>query len=67
MGHEFRRPNRRSLAWCGVGALVLVAIGVYLLAVNLGVAGWISVVFWPLLLIVIGVLILLGVFRRSLR
>jgi uncharacterized membrane protein HdeD (DUF308 family) len=44
-------------AWGGLGALLLIVIGVYLL-LNPGVAGWLSVVFWPALLIAVGALLL---------
>jgi uncharacterized membrane protein HdeD (DUF308 family) len=45
-------------AWCGLGALLLIVIGVYLLLLNPGVAGWLSVVFWSALLIAVGALLL---------
>jgi cell wall-active antibiotic response 4TMS protein YvqF len=52
------------LAWGGLGALLLILIGVYVLLQNLGVAGWLNVVFWPALLIVLGALLLV---TRTLR
>lgn len=61
--------GRNGLGWFGMWgwfwAIALILVGAYYLLVNLGLMTWVrGDLVWPLLLIVLGLLVLIGRFQR---